>query len=238
MEHMTTKTEVTIAPVSQDILRDVKAIFFDLDGTLVDSMWIWRQIDIDYLARFGIRFPEEGLQGAIDGMSFSETAVWFKEHFQLPDSLDQIKADWNQMSMEKYRTEVPLKKGAREFLEHCMQHGIRLGIATSNSRELVDTVIHALGVEPYFSCILTSCEVGRGKPAPDIYLACAEAVQVSPEACLVFEDIVTGIQAGKAAGMKVCAVEDEAASHQRDVKRELADFFIEDFTDFRLYQGR
>ena len=70
-----------------------KAVIFDLDGTLVDSMWIWRDIDIEYLGRFGISVPS-GLQTEIEGMSFSETAVYFKERFHIPDSLEKIKRDW------------------------------------------------------------------------------------------------------------------------------------------------
>ena len=72
--------------------KDKKAVIFDLDGTLVDSMWMWYDIDVEYLARFGITIPE-GLQAAIEGMSFSETAVYFKERFQIPDSLEKMKND-------------------------------------------------------------------------------------------------------------------------------------------------
>ena len=107
-----------------NMLEHIKAVIFDLDGSLVDSMWVWPQIDIDYLARFGLKPPEEGLQGAIDGMSFSETAVWFKEQYHLSDSIDQIKEDWNQMAWDKYEHEVMLKDGAYEFLKLCMQKNI------------------------------------------------------------------------------------------------------------------
>lgn len=76
---------------------------------------------------------------------------------------------------------------------------------------------------------MTACEVAHGKPAPDIYLAVAECLQVQPEKCLVFEDIIPGIMAGKNAGMKVCAVEDEYSAHDRAAKQKLADYYIEDF---------
>ena len=76
------------------MLQDIKIAIFDLDGSLVDSMWIWKDIDIEYLGRFGIQLPQS-LQSEIEGMSFSETAVYFKERFHIPDSLDKIKEDWN-----------------------------------------------------------------------------------------------------------------------------------------------
>lgn len=210
------------------ILHNIDAVIFDLDGSLVDSMWMWKEIDIEYLGRFGIPLPED-LQNEIEGMSFSETAFFFKERFQIPHSLEEIKADWNRMAWDKYTHEVPLKEGAGEFIAYCMTQGIKLGIATSNSRELVENVISALDLQECFSCIMTGCDVAKGKPAPDVYLAVAEALQVEPARCLVFEDIVPGILAGKAAGMKVCAVEDEYSMYQRDEKKELADFYIQDY---------
>lgn len=98
------------------ILDGISAVLFDLDGTLVDSMWMWEAIDVEYLGRYGLECPSD-LQKAIEGMSFSETAVYFKERFNLPDSIEEIKQAWVEMSLEKYQKEVPVKPGVREFLE-------------------------------------------------------------------------------------------------------------------------
>ena len=208
----------------------IEAVIFDLDGSMVDSMWMWRAIDIEYLGRFGISLPEN-LQACIEGMSFSETAVYFKERFNLPDDLDTIKADWNRMAWDKYTYEVPVKDGVTELLQYCMDHGIKVGIATSNSRELVENVVKARHLDQYFDCIMTGCDVAKGKPAPDIYLAVARELNVSPENCLVFEDIIPGIQAGKAAGMRVCAVYDKYSEHQDAEKRTLADYYTYHFKE-------
>ena len=210
------------------MLHDIDAVIFDLDGSLVDSMWMWRAIDIESLGRFGIPLPED-LQSKIEGMSFSETAVYFKEFFHIPDSLEKIKADWNRMAWDKYTNKVPLKPGIPEFLEGCRKNRIMLGIATSNSRELVENIADVHNLRDYFTCIMTGCDVAHGKPAPDIYLAVAEKLNVKPEKCLVFEDIIPGIQAGKSAGMKVCAVEDAYSLHAKESKQSLADFYIEDY---------
>ncbi len=207
-----------------------KAILFDLDGTLVDSMWMWHEIDVEYLGRFGYDCPPE-LQKVIEGMSFTETAVYFKERFRIPDSLEQIKQAWIDMSIEKYRMEVPLKKGARRFLEYLRQSGIRAGIATSNGRDMVDAVLEALEITSFFQVIITACEVAAGKPAPDIYLKVAADLGAKPEECMVFEDVPAGIQAGKAAGMEVCAVEDAFSLHMKEEKRQLADYYIEDYEE-------
>lgn len=208
----------------------VKAVIFDLDGSLVDSMWIWKAIDIEYLGKFGIELPPD-LQDSIGGKSFTETAIYFKERFQISDSLEHIKEDWNRMAYDKYANEVPLKPGVREFLNYCREHQIRLGIATSNSRELVDNIVRTHDLADYFDCVMTGCEVAKGKPAPDIYLAVAKQLEVAPADCLVFEDIVQGIQAGKAAGMQVCAVDDAFSRAQEKEKRNLADYYIHHYNE-------
>lgn len=208
----------------------IQAVLFDLDGTLVDSMWMWSDIDIEYLGRYGISLPFT-LQKEIEGMSFSETAVYFKETFHLPDSLDEIKAEWNRMAYEKYRYQVPMKPFAREFLEELSARGIPMGIATSNSRQLVDAVLEGQELTGYFASVRTACEVAAGKPAPDIYLRVAQDLGVEPRHCLVFEDVPAGIQAGKSAGMWVCSVYDRWAASAEEEKRRLADDFIMDYSE-------
>ncbi|MCM1044921.1 MAG: YgiQ family radical SAM protein [Candidatus Gastranaerophilales bacterium] len=214
--------------MNHEMLQGIEAVIFDLDGSLVDSMWLWHDIDVEYLGRFGIPMPPN-LQACIEGMSFQETAVYFKERFALPLSLEEIKADWNRMAWDKYEKEVPLKAGIPEFLKGCERQGIKLGIATSNSRELVENILSVHNLRGLFSCIMTGSEIHRGKPAPDIYLAVAESLHVPPKNCLVFEDIVPGIQAGKAAGMRVCAVEDAYSLSDRARKEALADYYITDY---------
>ncbi len=214
-------------------MRDIEAVIFDVDGSLCDSMWLWKQIDIDYLGKFGLALPDS-LQTEIEGMSFYQTAVYIKEKFHIPDSLEQMMADWNEMSAEMYLKHVPLKPGAAEFLQSCKARGIKLGIATSNSRELFSNLERRHGLDRIIDAVMTGSEVINGKPAPDIYLAAAKALGVDPKKCLVFEDIIPGIQAGKAAGMKVCAVRDKYSLHQDVEKHRLADYYIEDYYDIRF----
>lgn len=212
------------------MLKGKKAVIFDLDGTLIDSMWMWESIDIEYLGRFGIAY-EKDIQEQIEGMSFSETAIYFKERFQIPHTLEQMKNDWDSLAYEKYKNEVPLKKGALAFLNYLKQNGIKMGIATSNSKTLVKVVLEKHQIEPYFGSIHTACEVEKGKPAPDIYLLVAKELGVKPKECLVFEDVPQGIMAGKNAGMTTCAVEDPFSAEQREVKKEIADYYIESYEE-------
>ena len=211
-------------------LAGKKAFLFDLDGTLVDSMWMWGAIDVEYLGRFGLECPPD-LQKAIEGMSFSETAAYFKKRFSLDASLDEIKADWVSMSIEKYRSQVFPKPGAEDFLSWAAKQNIKMAVCTSNGREMVDAVLSSLNLARYFDCIITGCEVAAGKPSPDIYLEAARRMKVSPEECAVFEDVPAGILAGKRAGMEVFAVEDEYSLGMEEEKRALSDFYIRDYRE-------
>lgn len=215
-----------------ELLKGKKAVLFDLDGTLVDSMWVWRDIDIDFLSAIGRELPDD-LQKCIEGMSFTETAEYFKKRFDIKDDVEDIKSKWNKMAYDKYTSEVKLKKGAKEFLARLKADGILVGIASSNSMTLIEGALKAEGVFEYFDAITTACEAGAGKPAPDIYLLAAKKLDVEPEKCLVFEDIPMGIMAGNAAGMTTVAVEDDYSKGMRDEKIKLASYYIEDYTNIK-----
>lgn len=212
------------------MIKNIKACIFDLDGTLVDSMWMWPEIDKEYLGRFGIEY-DDNLKNEIDGISFHETAVYFKNKFGISDSIEKICKDWEDMAYDKYKNEVKEKRGCQKFLEQLKSKGIKMGIATSNKRSMVDVVLESLGMKNFFEVITTSDEVKKGKPAPDVYLTTANLLNVEPKHCLVFEDVVAGIIAGKSAGMKVCAVEDDFTREVRQRKKELSDYYIDDYSE-------
>lgn len=207
------------------MLNKKKAVLFDLDGTLVDSMWVWSQIDIDYLGSYGLAVPKN-LQRIVEGMGFTEVAVYFKERFSIPDTIEEIKKTWQEMAMDKYCQSVPLKPGVKQFLPFLKEKGIRMAVASSNDIALIEACLKANGIREYFDAVITACEVKKGKPAPDVYLEAARRLHVCPEECLVFEDIVPGIQAGKNAGMKVCAIHDTYSIPQEKEKRQTADYYI------------
>lgn len=212
------------------IVKNAKGVIFDLDGTLVDSMSVWKEIDVIFLAQHGFDVPKD-LHSAIEGMSFTETAEYFKKRFCLSQSVDEIKDCWNQMAYEKYCNEIKLKPGVAEFLSYIRKLGCKIAIASSNSRTLIQAVLEFHKIASYFDAIVTSCDVQAGKPAPDVYLKAAELLQLDPKMCIVFEDIPAGIMAGKAAGMKVFAVEDEFSEPLREKKLELSDGWVSDYNE-------
>lgn len=206
----------------------IEAVIFDLDGTLIDSMWVWKELDRTFLETYGLTVPDD-MEKELEGKSFTETAEYFKTRFKLHLSVEEIKETWNQMAWQFYTQQVELKEGVREFLQWLKKENIKMGIATSNSIQLVTGVLQALQIQDYFTQIRTSCEVGRGKPFPDIYLKVADDLKVNPKNCLVFEDIPNGILAGKNAGMIAWGVEDRQSVELKKELIELADDFVENY---------
>lgn len=212
------------------MLNNKKTAIFDLDGTLVDSMSIWGEIDIAYLAKYKLEVPDD-LQKSVEGLAFTEVAEYFKDRFALCDSVEKIKTEWNCMAMDKYRFDVPLKPGVMNFLNYLKQNEFSLGVASSNSIELVTAALEAHKIRDFFSCVLTCCDVKKGKPEPDVYLEVAKRLHTEPSDCIVFEDIPAGIMAGNAAMMSTCAVYDDYSSVYEREKRQLADYYIHSYDD-------
>ena len=218
------------------MLKNIKAVLFDLDGTLVDSMWIWKSVDEEYFEKKGLVLSSDEIdsfQQELEGMGFTETAVFFKKRFGIEDSLEEIKAAWISMATEKYCNEVPLKDGVKEFLEYLKEQQIPSAICSSNSIELIKMVLKAHEIDNYFTKMITCCDVSASKPEPDVYLAAAKALNVSPENCLVFEDVPKGIEAGRNAGMTVCAVDDAFSASDEKEKKEKADYFIRSYDEIQ-----
>ncbi|MDN0043933.1 HAD family hydrolase [Mediterraneibacter glycyrrhizinilyticus] len=213
------------------MLTGKKAVIFDMDGSLVDSMWIWPEVDRIYMEKYHLTEPAT-FHRDIEGKSYTETAQYFVDTFRTLDrTVEQVMQEWRDMTIRLYATEVFPKPGAVEFLKAMKKQGVLLGIATSNDRTIADAALQARHLAPYFDSIRTSCEVSAGKPAPDVYLKVAEDLRIEPSSCLVFEDVPNGILAGKNAGMEVCAVDDEFSRPLEAEKKRLADYFIRDFND-------
>ncbi|MBP1890447.1 HAD superfamily hydrolase (TIGR01509 family) [Clostridium moniliforme] len=212
------------------MLKDITAVIFDLDGTLIDSMWVWDQIDEDYLSKKNIEVPKN-LNSEIAHLSFNQVAKYFKKRFNLEDSLDDIKNSWNTMAYYHYSTDIKLKNGVKEFLDFLKSLNIKIGLATSNSMNLLEAALKNNGIYEYFDSITLTDEVSVGKHEPDVYLLAAKKLGVDPKNCLVFEDIIQAVIGAKKAGMKVIAVEDTRSLSDKDKLLEASDEFITDFSE-------
>ncbi|MCY6485692.1 HAD family phosphatase [Clostridium aestuarii] len=212
------------------MLTNIKGAIFDMDGTLVDSMWIWSEIDIDFLKKRNIDCPKN-LKSQIEHLSFEEVALYFKKTFNLNESIEDIMDEWNTMAFQEYKNNVHLKNGVKLYLDILKSMNIKIGLATSNTSLLLETALRANGIYEYFDVIATTDEVSRGKHFPDIYLLTAKRLGVAPNNCIVFEDILPAVKGAKAAGMKVVGIHDEYSEYQKNDILKIADKYIHTYSE-------
>ncbi|MCB5284223.1 MAG: HAD family phosphatase [Candidatus Cloacimonetes bacterium] len=208
-----------------------KAVIFDLDGTLIDSMGLWRQVDRDFLHKRGLAVPRDLFHHLPSGNSFIQTAQYFKDRFGLPDSAEAIMAEWTQMVGWHYANSVKLKPGAKKLVEKLNAKGVPLGLGTSNSRELAEKVLVQTGIWNYFVSVVTGDQQLLGKPWPDIYLKGSQELDLEPADIIVVEDTLTGIQAAKAAGMRAVAIYDPDSEEFQPRIRAMADAFAHNYIE-------
>ncbi len=207
----------------------IEAVIFDLDGTLIDSMGVWVEVDKEYLGKRGIPVPDDLFQDMEHGDSFIEVAKYFKRKFNLSDSIDEIMKEWTDMVKWHYENDIYLKPGAKELLEYLYAKNIKIGLGTSNSKYLAQTVLKSNNILKYFDVIVTGCQNIKGKPFPDIYLKVATALNVNPSNCIVIEDVYVGVKAAKNAGMTVFSIEDEHTKPEWEKIKKITDFYGKDF---------
>lgn len=206
-----------------------KAVIFDLDGTLIDSMSIWRRVDREFLGKRGIQVPDDLFAHLPQGNSYIQTAQYFKDRFKLPDSVDDIMNEWTQTVCWHYENDMVLKTGVQEVINWLIQNNIAIGMGTSNSLDLATAALKQHDILHHFQTIITGCLELKGKPFPDIYLKAAEELSVAPEECVVIEDTLSGIRAAKHAGMYAIAIYDEDSDEHRKKIMSEADFSADDY---------
>lgn len=211
-------------------MSDIKAAIFDLDGTLIDSMYVWEKVDHDFLTERGIPVTQEYIDN-VRCMFFETAAKYTIETYNLSESIEQIVQIWLNMARHEYEFNVKLKQGVFQYLEFLKSRNVKIGIATSSNPYLTKPVLEHNGISRFFDTICYTSQVGKGKEFPDIYLYTAEKLGAKPSECVVFEDIVEGIRSAETAGMKTVAVYDSTSENQADILKKIADKYIFDFLE-------
>jgi HAD superfamily hydrolase (TIGR01509 family) len=182
----------------------VDAVVFDLDGVIVDSEPIWDEVRERYIREHGGRYDDEA-QRAMMGMSSTEWSQYIHDELGVDIRPERINADVVELMATRYREHIPLIRGAREAVER-MACSFPCGLASSSNRQLIDVVLELAELTEFFRATVSSEEVTRGKPAPDVYIEAARRLGVAPEVCTAIEDSHAGIRSAKAAGMRVVAI--------------------------------
>lgn len=204
------------------MLSDLDGFIFDLDGTLLDSLWVWHEVDCTFLMRRGLPVTPDYAQ-AIAHMGFFDAARYTINRFHLNETPEQLTTEWYALARTAYRDRVKLKPHAETFLRQLRAQGKHLAAATSSELDLIMPCLERLGIVNLFENITTVSEVKHDKSEPDIYLLAAERLGLSPSQCTVFEDILCGIQSAKKAGFFTVAVEEAASiSDQEEIVKTTA----------------
>jgi beta-phosphoglucomutase-like phosphatase (HAD superfamily) len=182
----------------------IEAVVFDLDGVIVDSEQVWVEVREQYVRGLGLPYPAEATR-AMMGMSSPEWSAYLARSLGVPGSPAEINEAIVERMLVRYGTEPPLIPGAVRAVRR-MAERWPLGIASSSNPELIEAVVRAAGIEAVVRVALSSENVGRGKPAPDVYLEAVRRLGVEPASAAAIEDSEPGIRSARAAGLRVIAV--------------------------------
>jgi HAD superfamily hydrolase (TIGR01509 family) len=182
----------------------IQAVVFDLDGVLVASEEVWDEVRKRFVRERGGRYDAE-VQRALMGMSSTEWSRYLHDVAGVPDEPEAINEEVVRLMLERYRQRLPLIEGAVAAVERIAARW-PLGLASSSNRELIDAALELSGLSRSFAATVSSEEVARGKPAPDVYLETARRLGADPARCAAVEDSHGGIRSAKAAAMRVVAV--------------------------------
>ncbi len=208
--------------------KNIKGAIFDLDGTLVDSMGVWHRIDDEFLGRRG--FPaDESYKQAVKTMKYETAAHYTIERYGLSETPEEVMAEWDSMALHEYRYNIKCKPGAAEFLNELKKRGIKIALATVSHRALLEAVLKGNHIFELFDVLTDVSQVSRGKEEPDLYWFAAKQMELEPEECIVFEDVLLGIDSAKRGGFYTCGVKDHSSYAEELEIRRLADCFVENF---------
>ena len=203
---------------------------FDMDGTLIDSNGIWKDVDTAFLAKRGLSYTKEFYEGVAHTI-FPLAAKFTKEFCHLPESEEAIMAEWMDMAGDLYGTSVPVKPGVRAYLDKLRAAGERLIVVTSAVPVHCRTALTHLGLMPYFERIIFAHDLQLEKKDPQLWRLTAEMMGVAPEDCTLYDDSVEACRGAKAAGMRAVGVYDPFFAATETEMRAVCSRYIRSFEE-------
>ena len=209
----------------------LQSAIFDMDGTLLDSMPIWKGLGASMLRQLGIE-PAPELEEKLKTLSLRDGVAYCKDYYQLPQTVDQLVGMVFDKIHDFYCEKVQPKPGVEKFLSLLKMEGVWMYVATATDRPMAEAVLRHAGIDGYFRGLITSQEVGVGKgESAEIYERAMRRLQSNKKDTVVFEDAYHAIQTAKAAGFRVAAVYDASEEANQPAIREMADYYIRSFEE-------
>jgi HAD superfamily hydrolase (TIGR01509 family) len=202
----------------------IRSVIFDLDGVLADSEPWWNEIDAKLLAEHGVAYRGEYHRNVL-GVSYRIAVEFYKKTFGLSASAEELMRRRGEIATEFFANRIDFFPSTKPVLQELRQMNLHLAVATSSVSASARPFLMRHGLTAFFEAIITGEEVKQGKPDPEIYLRAAEKLGVGADACLVIEDALSGIAAGKAAKMRVAAIPDTRFVDPREYEKE-ADYVL------------
>lgn len=211
-------------------MKKFKGAIFDLDGTVLNSMGLWKKVDELFFTSRNMPIPEGYIQ-AISPLGTVGAAHYTKETYGIKESIEEIIEEWQTTAKKEYAENVTLKPHAKEYILSLKEQGFSLAVATASDPEMFGDCLKKYGIDTAFDFFITVNEAGKGKGFPDIYLKAAERMGITPSECMVFEDILTALTSAKNAGFYCVAMYDESSKKDTQKIKEISDRFIFDFEE-------
>lgn len=211
-------------------MTDTKAIIFDLDGTLLDSMYVWHYVDEKFLEKRNLKAPDDYAKQC-SHRSFYETALYTIDLFGFTCTPEELMQEWTELAIEEYKNNVPLKKNARETLLLAKKLGYKLAVCTSLTRELFLPALDRHKLTDMFDILMSSAEFGKGKQYPDVYKAIADSLGLLPQQCVMCDDVSASLMGAKQAGLITIGIIDKNSAQDMAEMKKYSDKLITDFDE-------
>ena len=209
----------------------MKGIIFDLDGTLIDSMYVWYDIDCELLVKNG-HPPDEEYISKISTVTFEQGVQYIIERYGIRKTKQELLKEVEAMAYLEYSEKIPLKPGAMEILKKLRSTGKKIALVTSCRQSLCKILLENRGIAGYFDSLVFTEDHNMNKNEPHIYLKAMEALGLPPEECVVFEDSPHAARGAKAAGARVIGVYEKYFHDSREIMKETCDEYISSLADF------